>query len=678
MARRRQRGGAHKHPSVRKPRVTLTGTIRLVRPGLATVETPEGTYTVARGGIREAMGGDEVQVVLVHRGKGEAQAVVHGVLQRATQSFLGTYELAEPLGVVVPLDPRIHHDFFVLPDDTSAERLGVAEGDVVSARILQYPARQSAGVVTLDRRVGKASQLDMAMERVIAGYGLATEFPESVLAQAEGLSLDVDAALSHDPLRRDLRRLVTFTIDPADARDFDDAVAAVQLEQGGYEVAVHIADVTSYLPWSSPMDVEARRRTCSTYLADRVIPMLPERLCNDLCSLRPAEDRLAMSVLMTLDERCEVVSAQVGPSVIRSRARLDYDTVDRLLEGKASLADLACEAQVAPEVAQMIGCLDAIAQERRRIRAKRGAVDFDTRESKVLLDAKGHPVGARLRERTRATSLVEEAMLMANEAVARLLAEADVQAAYRVHERPAPESLQATLPVLHEFGLLQPGDAERLVAGDPFAAQDVLGRARGTSAEYLASAVLLRAQKRAVYLPHNDGHYALGARAYCHFTSPIRRYPDVIVHRAVKALLSGQLGSKEQREVARQLPQLCRTCSDQERVADSASRDSQKAKMAELYEGRVGEACSGIVVGVERFGLFVVLDDTGAEGLLPTRALGEEWFTHDEDRFALVGESTGRTWRLGQRVAVEVAGANPARGQIDFVLAAGRRPGNDA
>ena len=225
---------------------------------------------------------------------------------------------------------------------------------------------------------------------------------------------------------------------------------------------------------------------------------------------------------------------------------------------------------------------------------------------------------------------------------------------------------------MHELRLLQPGEAERLVAGDPFAVQDVLARAKGTSGEYLASALLLRAQKRAIYLSHNDGHYALGAKAYCHFTSPIRRYPDVVVHRAIKARLAGKVDSPEQKAVAKALPQICRTCSERERVADAASRDSQKIKMAQLYAERIGERYSGVVVGCERYGLFVMLDDTCAEGLLPTRALGEEWFTYDETRQALVGESSGRTYRLGQRVAVEVTGTNPARGQIDFALA-GRR-----
>ncbi|MBR3235504.1 MAG: VacB/RNase II family 3'-5' exoribonuclease [Atopobiaceae bacterium] len=660
------------HGTRGKQRDQLTGTIHVSRPGYATVDTAEGTFVVARGGIHEAMNGDEVQVSLEHRGGSEPMAVVRSVAHRATLTFLGTYEPAGPLGAVTPLDNRMVHDFFVLPDDNSAQRLGVGEGDVVEARVLEYPAKGSAGVVTLDRRVGAAAKLDLLMETVIASHGLATYFNPAALSQASELSLDVEGALAAQRLRQDLRDLVTFTIDPTDARDFDDAVNARRLEDGGYEVGVHIADVTSYLPWDSPMDLEARQRICSVYLADRVLPMLPERLCNDLCSLRPHEDRLTMTVMLTLDQSAKVLKAKAMPSVIHSHARLDYDTADALLKGHINEEDLPCEPVDALPVAKAIRLLDEVAQKRVKLRRARGAVDFETREARVILDEDGHPEGVSVREKTHATSLIEEAMLMANEAVAKMLADIDAPAAYRVHERPAPEHLSETLPVLHELRLLEPGDAERLVAGDPYVVQEVLGRAKDTSGEVLTNALLLRAQKRAVYKPHNEGHYALGASAYCHFTSPIRRYPDDVVHRALKAQLYGSLGSKEQAQINESLPQICLTCSEQERVADKASIESQKIKMAELFERYIGECFSGVVVGCERYGLFVMLDETCAEGLLPTRALGSEWFTYDDTRMALVGEESGKTYRLGQRVAVEVTGTNRAKGQIDFALAGSR------
>ena len=698
MARRRHRaahsGEKHAGPT-RGRHAALEGVVRIVRRDLATVETPEGHYLVAHGGLNGGMGGDVARVELVRRGRGEPKAIVRSVITRATQRFVGTFGVVGPLGAVVPLDERIPHDFFVLPADESPARLGVAAGDVVVARILTYPSRREGGVVTLERRIGPSDKLDLPIERVIASHGLAVAFPDPVGAQAHGIRADVGSVLAAQPQREDLRSWTCVTIDPADARDFDDAVSCTRTSDGGFSLGVHIADVTHYVPWNSSIDLEARSRTCSAYLVDRVVPMLPEQLSNDVCSLRPGRDRLAMSVCAELSPTGKVLSARACTSAIRSSARLAYDEVDEVLAKSRNADALACEPGIDPRcVASMLRDLAALARLRERVRHERGAIDFESEEPKVILAADGHPTGVRVRRKTPATSLIEEAMLVANEAVAGMLAVHDeLPCAFRVHEPPSPDTLVSTIPALRELGVLRAGDAERLHAGDPFAIQDVIDRSKGSDAEFLASTLLLRAMKRAVYLPVNEGHYALGAPAYCHFTSPIRRYPDMTVHRALKRLLGAPIpacadgnpassaavpiptmGEHDWHEVSASMPQLCRTCSEKEREADAAARDSQKVKMSELYMGRVGESFSGIVVGCERFGLFVRLDDTRAEGLVPIRALGEEWFAYDEKALSLTGEASGKSWHLGQRVAVTVSGCTPERGQIDFVPAAGAKP----
>ncbi len=670
MARKRPHKGNTRRGSTKGPRKAkrlLMGTIRVLRPGRAVVETPEGTFDVAAHGLREAMNGDVAQVFLAD-GRGGRRAIVHDVQERAVETFLGKFEDAGPLFAVVPLDARIGCDFFVVPEDTSPARLGVVPGDVVCARITEYPTRYTAATVTVERRVGAATDLDMDIEGVIASHGLATEFSAAALAEAQAITPQVDEALAADAVRRDLRDVMCVTIDPADARDFDDAVGARRRSDGGFDLDVHIADVTHYVAWGSSIDIEARARTCSVYLVDRVLPMLPERLCNDVCSLRPREDRLAMTVRMRLDAGGHVVAAKAMNSAICSNARLCYDEVDALLDGRICAADLPCIEAEKDDVAAMLAVLDQIRGLREKIRRDRGAIDFETRETRVALDEVGRPTGVTVRQRTRATGLVEEAMLLANECVAKILADLEIESAYRVHEQPLPEDLRRAIAPIDEMGLLEPGDAAALEAGDPFGIQRVLERSRGTAGEYMASALLLRAQSRAVYMPHNEGHYALGAKAYCHFTSPIRRYPDDIVHRALKAHLAGLDGSRERRAQERALPQLCADCSRMERTADAAARDSQKIKMAQLYGERLGQVEAGVVSGCERFGLFVSIDETGAEGLVPIRSLGRDWYDFDEERMRLVGESTGEVWSLGRRVRVRVADVDVARGRIDFQL----------
>ena len=678
MGRKRHGNNGRKGP-VRSRRLPgLTGVVR-ARGDIAEVETAEGSYHLGARGLREAMDGDRVYVSL-HRGPhGRRMAVVEHVIERATASIVGTFEPAGPLGAVRPLDTRIKQDFFVVPEDASPARLGVCAGDIVVARILEYPARNAAGVVTIERRIGDADAPDLGIQCIMARYGLADGYPQAALDEAAGLVLDVEAALS-DPLRRDIRDRFLLTIDPVDARDFDDAISVERTASGGWKLGVHIADVSHYVAWDSAVDLEARRRTTSVYLADRVLPMLPEALCNDLCSLRPGEDRLAMTVDMELDALGRVRGYEMYPSVIRSRVRTDYGAVEAMLSDDASADALACEDGV--NLVAFLHDADELAQARRAIRKKRGAIDFDTVEVHALLDETGMPTDIVTRERSAATSLVEEAMLLANECVAEYLADRGLETAYRVHEVPSPDSLSAAAKVLVELGALDRERAAAIIAGDPHAIAAAVEASTGTPLAPLVNALLLRAQQRAIYKPRNEGHYALGARAYCHFTSPIRRYPDLLVHRVLKvALARERLGKKAASDRAPQLtgkgpqrleailPQLCRASSACERTADAAAHATQRVKVAQYYAARIGERATGTVSWISDLGAFVRLDDTGAEGLVRMAALpGSEWWDLDEVHLRLVGSSTGSVIELGQQVIAGIAATDVLRGHLDLKL----------
>lgn len=692
---RKHKTNVYRSP-VRSRRVAgLLGTVHLTG-GVATVETAEGVFRLTERGMREAMPGDTVTVSL-HRGPGgERRAQVESVEERSQTVVVGTYRQAGPLGVVRPLDKRAKQDFFVPPRDRSPERLNVADGDLVAARIVSYPTRMESGVVTIERRIGGKDAPDAGIQTVMARYDLAGGYAPAALAEAETLELDVESALQ-DPLRRDIRDRFLLTIDPVDARDFDDAISVERTPAGGWKLGVHIADVSHYVAWESSIDLEARMRSTSVYLADRVLPMLPERLSNDLCSLRPHEDRLAFTVDIELDARGRVVSSRAYPSAIQSRVRLDYDAADYLLRAEVGDTgdqdvDQTCveraerarqdAAACGVDVVAFLRDADELARARWAIRRRRGSIDFESTEVHVALDNEGVPLRIDVRRRTPATSLVEEAMLLANECVARKLVAAGVPAAFRVHEDPSPDELTAAAEVLIEAQAIDRQEALGIMTGDSHAIEGVLERCAQTSQAPMVNALLLRAMQRAVYRPHNLGHYALGAEAYCHFTSPIRRYPDLLVHRALKMLLARErLGARVAHERAPRLvgtgaqdmehilPALCREASSRERIADAAARDSQKVKVAQYYAERIGERMAATVTWIDQMGAFVRVDETAAEGLVRMSALGgNEWWDFDERRLILTGASSGEVISLGRRAIVEVVGTDCMRGHLDFKL----------
>ena len=497
-----------------KPHGLITGILRVNSRGAGMVETPEGTFVVSPNRIYEAMNGDTVQLRVLPGAHGEEQphAAVTHVLDRATETFAARYEQAGSLRVLVALDDRLCHDFLIADDDRSPLVYDVEHGSFVSARILVYPTHKAPGIATIERKINAEEGPIMAIETVIASHDLATDFAQDVLTEAESLKLDLTQALA-EPLRRDIRDRFLVTVDPDDARDFDDAVSLEVRKDGGWLLGVHIADVSAYVPWGSKIDLAARSRATSVYLADRVLPMLPEKLSCDLCSLVPNEDRLAMTVDLELDEQARVKTCECYPSIIRSHGRMRYGEVDALLEERAQNSAARGPFIGNVDLGAFFAGLNHVSKLRQRLRNERGAIEFVTSEMRVLLDDQKNPLDIVQRKSTQATQLIEEAMLMANEAVARRLLPTS-PCAFRVHEPPHADTLQGSMPLLIELGVLPKELRPRFALGDPHAIQGVLDLVKDSPLEDLVSNILLRCMTRAVYEPLNAGHYGLGAEAY--------------------------------------------------------------------------------------------------------------------------------------------------------------------
>ena len=651
------------------------GRLSVMRGGFGFVAAPEGEYFVPASKMHGAFEGDLVEIAPLSINPDRPQpdkrhnvpgrkptARIVQVLERAHETLIGRYEIAEPFGVVIPENDRIQHDIFTLHADNPQ----VHDGDIVRVRITQFPARNQAATGKVVQVVGQAGQPGLDMLAIIASHDLRTDFPEDVQAQAAAVRVDAPAALAAG--YRDLRGRCIFTIDPLDARDFDDALSLdpVDAAEERWRVGVHIADVAHYVPARSPLDTEALRRGTSVYLADRVIPMLPEQLSNDACSLRPDEDRLTMTVDMIVDGNGQLLSFECYQAVIRSCARLDYGQVDAYLEGTADDAAAVERARAIPDaVRRRLPVLDRLARCRVRTRRAAGALDLDSAEAHVLLDAQGVPIEVAIRRTTRATSLVEQAMILANTCVATRLNHAGWPCLYRVHEAPAPDALIRLLPILQEYGLDRGIDKARFANGDPQMLQAVLDDARAQGAGELMSLLLLRSLKRACYQPECAGHFGLALDEYAHFTSPIRRYPDLVVHRMLTALLHGDEAAAEQARP--RLQAIADAASAAERVADKAARESQEVKLAEYLQGFVGQVFDGLIVKVASFGFFVQLNNT-AVGLVALGDAGDDVFALDVERQTLTGCESGQVFRLGQHVTVRLTAVRPAERQLDFSL----------
>ncbi len=656
--------------TLRKPKGNPRGTLSVAPGGFGFAVTAEGEFFIPAAKMNGAFNGDLVEVAPLPKGymnrasyAGDPQsqkpaARVVSVVQRAHDTVVGRYEIAEPFGIVVPEDPRLTYDIFTRLEDFP----GIADGSIVSVHITSFPTRSSAATGVVEEVLGDFGDERVPIDLIVARYKLETRFSDAALEEASKVQLDEQGALNSG--YRDLRERFVFTVDPADAKDFDDALSLepVELGKARWRLGVHIADVGHYVGWNSSIDLDARRRATSVYLVDRVIPMLPEELSNDLCSLKPQETRRSMTVDVLLDESYHVVDTDIYPALIRSNARLTYDDALSLLSGEGHAVLLAAFAQKV-ELEKRLRVLSEIARARADGRAAMGGIDFDTQEARVVLDDEGVPLRVDVRVKNEATALVEEAMILANETVARHLRDKGFPCVYRVHERPSFDNLEGLVPVLEEFPWFKRINVSKLLAGDPHALADVVKEAKGRFEQDMVTSLVLRAMMRATYDPVCAGHYGLASEAYCHFTSPIRRYPDLVVHRMLKASLAKRPEHFDQ-EVA-SLPWISEHSSHMERIAEKASRESHMAKIVELMEGHIGETFEAVVAGVASYGLFVKLDNT-AEGLVHIEDLGREYFYLDAVRHRLVGTDTGRVYRLGQPMDVVLTSADRRTHQLDF------------
>ena len=766
------------------------GIMQLNPEGYGFVRTSEGEFFVPHAKLGGAFDGDLVEVAplpanaskgRLREGSGSGRygckraARVVSVIERAHEVVVGRFEAAEPFGVVVPLDPHIPYDIFT----QLSEAPDVEDGAIVRVRIAQFPSRNSAATGHIEEVLEHVDGLDEGVDAVVARHKFETAFSDAALAEARGASIDEVGALASG--YRDLRERFVFTIDPDDARDFDDALSIEQVKDQGrslWRIGVHIADVSHYVEWGSALDLAARRRATSVYLVDRVIPMIPEELSCGLCSLAPGQVRRSMTVDLYVDERAQLARYEIYPALICSNARLTYGEALEMLEGEGepvtfeggkhtpcsdspalensplgcsrraelraehasrshseiedqpvaveglyratvpenaghtphpqgpqgSRCDNASEFEPAaiPENAgrapravpqRSEDCLSAeyaphsreqretliqprlrqlshLASLRHAQRERKGGIDFDQPEARVKLDEAGKPQGVELRRKNAATSLVEEMMIWANEVVAEHLSCAKFPCAYRVHEAPDLEGLAQLVPIFEEFPWFEKIDPVGFFTGSQHALQQAVSASRGRAEGELVSSLVLRSMKRAVYREKNCGHYGLASATYCHFTSPIRRYPDLMVHRMLKAELFGRPEKFDQ--MTTNLGWICEHSSGMEREADDAQRESEELKLAEYLQRFVGQSFSAIVSGVSQGGLYARLENT-AEGFIPVRTLGDDYFSFDAARYTLTGEETGARYWLGQRIAVVLFAVDPRVPQIDLRLAQGSR-----
>ncbi len=621
--------------------------------GFVTAEGMEEDLYIRAENVNGAMHQDEVQVLLKAAQEGKRrEGIVKKVLTRGTMQLVGTNQESKHFGFVIPDNGRYTRDIFI-PKEHSK---GAVNGQKVVVALTDYGTEEKSPEGRVLEILGHVSDPGTDVLSVVKEYELPVEFPEKVMNQAERTPEQIREADMQG--RMDLRKVPMVTIDGEDAKDLDDAVS-LHMENGHYVLGVHIADVANYVQERSAMDREALKRGTSVYPVDRVIPMLPEKLSNGICSLNAGVDRLTLSCIMTIDKKGNVIDHVIAETVIRVDQRMTYTSVKKILEKDEE------ETARYRELVPMFLRMGELAQLLREKRGKRGSIDFDFPETKVKLDEEGCPVEIMPCERNAATRIIEDFMLIANETVAEDCFWQQLPFLYRTHEKPDPDRMRKLVTFLHNFGYtLRLKDNEV----HPKEIQKLLAKLEGTAQEALIDRLTLRSMKQAKYTTECTGHFGLAAKYYCHFTSPIRRYPDLQIHRIIKDTLRGRMKEEKLQHYQMILDEVAKQSSERERRAAEVERETIRLKKAEYMSRHLYEEFDGVISGMTAWGIYVELPNT-VEGLVRASSLQGDYFEYNESTYEMVGAHTGKTWKLGQSVRIRVAGADTKARTIDFEMA---------
>ena len=615
-------------------------------------KTKEDIFIPAEN-INSAMNGDTVVANLLKRqesGRRQEGEIVR-ILERANTTIIGTFEDNGNFGFLIPDDHKLAYDIFIPKSQIN----GAKDRQKVVVEVTRWPESRRNPEGKVIEIIGYLTEKGTDILSIVKQFKLPTEFPPKVQQFAESVPLFlIDKDIEG---RTDLRDLKTFTIDGADAKDFDDAVSIEISPNGNYKLGVHIADVGHYVRYNAPIDREAYLRGNSVYLLDRVIPMLPHELSNGICSLNPNQDRLTLSVFMEIDKKGNVVDHKILEAVINSKKRCVYDDVSDYLENDDEKAKEKLNL-ILTELKQMEELMYILNEKRER----RGSIDFDFPETYIELDENGNPIDVGKAERRIANRLIEEFMLVCNETIAEEFHWAEIPFLYRIHEEPNPEKMAEFAKFIHNFGYSLKGQEIH-----PKELQLLTREIKGKKEEIVISTLLLRSMKKAIYSSESEGHFGLAAKFYCHFTSPIRRYPDLVIHRIIKDYLKGKLNYDRQNQLEKTLPEIAEHTSMTERRAEEAEREVEDLKKAQYMAERIGEEFDGLVSSVTNFGLFVQLDNT-IEGLVHFNNMEDDFYRFDEENYYIIGERTNRIYRLGDQVRIEVIGADVGKRNIDFRL----------